>query len=59
MVEFYAELDQMKDEALGYWDPRPWHREFPQRPKVWTGPARSIWGPPPTPEFTRGERAKA
>jgi catechol 2,3-dioxygenase-like lactoylglutathione lyase family enzyme len=56
MVEFYAELDQMKDEGLGYWDPRPWHREFPQRPKVWTGPDRSIWGPPPTPEFTQSER---
>lgn len=56
MVEFYIELDQMKDEALGYWDPRPWHRECPQRPKVWTGEHRHIWGPPPTPEFTRRER---
>ena len=58
MVEFYAELDQMKDEALGYWDPRPWHREHPQRPKVWTGEARSIWGLPPGPSFHLGERQK-
>ena len=35
VVEFYAELDQMKDEALGYFDPRPWHHDRPQRPKVW------------------------
>jgi len=52
MIEFYAELDQMKDETLGYWDPRPWHREFPQRPKVWTG-ERSIWGVPPGMDFQR------
>ena len=53
VIEFYAELDQMKDESLGYFDPRPWHRDQPQRPKVWTGDARKIWGPPPTPEFIR------
>jgi catechol 2,3-dioxygenase-like lactoylglutathione lyase family enzyme len=58
MIEFYAELDQMKDEALGYWDPRPWHRECPQRPKVWTGEHRKIWGLPPGPDFLLGERAK-
>jgi catechol 2,3-dioxygenase-like lactoylglutathione lyase family enzyme len=58
MVEFYAELDQMKDEALGYWDPRPWHREFPQRPKVWTGEDRKIWGVAPGQTFHLGERAK-
>jgi catechol 2,3-dioxygenase-like lactoylglutathione lyase family enzyme len=34
-VEFYIELDQMKDEELGYFDPRPWHHDTPQRPKVW------------------------
>lgn len=54
-VEFYAELDQMKDEGLGYWDPRPWHREFPQRPKVWTDDFRFIWGLPPTAAHTRSE----
>src|SRR5947207_576518 len=29
------ELDQMKDEELGYPDPRPWHHDTPQRPKTW------------------------
>ena len=58
MVEFYAELDQMKDEALGFWDPRPWHREYPQRPKVWTGDSRRIWGLPPGPDFERRGRPK-
>ena len=55
VVEVYAELDQMKDEALGYFDPRPWHKDFPQRPKVWP-PDRAayMWGPPPTPDFFRG-----
>ena len=34
-VELYIELDLMKDEELGYFDPRPWHRDTPQRPKTW------------------------
>jgi catechol 2,3-dioxygenase-like lactoylglutathione lyase family enzyme len=55
VVEFFCELDQMKDEELGYFDPRPWHRDKPQRPKVWEpGPATSIWGTPPSPDFLRG-----
>jgi catechol 2,3-dioxygenase-like lactoylglutathione lyase family enzyme len=54
VVELYAELDQMKDEELGYFDPRPWHREHPQRPKVWTREEGFIWGPPPIPDFFRG-----
>ncbi len=51
LVEFYAELDQMKDEGLGYFDPRPWHRDRPQRPKVWTFRDDPVWGPPPPPGF--------
>jgi hypothetical protein len=47
LVEFYIELDQMKDEELGYFEPRPWHRDKPQRPKVWRGNDSMIWGPPP------------
>ena len=45
ITELFAELDQMKDEALGYFDPRPWHQDRPQRPKVW-GPdtLRNYWG---------------
>ena len=55
VVEVYCELDQMKDEELGYWDPRPWHRELPQRPKVWPREtAAFMWGLPPSPDFFRG-----
>ena len=44
-VEFFCEMDQMKDEALGYFDPRPWHQDRPQRPKVWgTDTLRNYWG---------------
>jgi hypothetical protein len=28
-AETRRELDQMKDESLGYFDPRPWHRNNP------------------------------
>jgi catechol 2,3-dioxygenase-like lactoylglutathione lyase family enzyme len=44
-VEIFTEMDQMKDETLGYFDPRPWHGDRPQRPKVW-GPEtlRNYWG---------------
>lgn len=44
-VELFTEMDQMKDEELGYFDPRPWHQDRPQRPKVW-GPdtLRNYWG---------------
>jgi catechol 2,3-dioxygenase-like lactoylglutathione lyase family enzyme len=53
-VEFYIELDQMKDEDLGYFDPRPWHHDTPQRPKVWDRKSSpNLWGPPPTPDFLR------
>jgi catechol 2,3-dioxygenase-like lactoylglutathione lyase family enzyme len=54
VVEFYTELDQMKDEELGYFEPRPWHRDLPQRPKVWSREkAPTVWGPPPTPDYLR------
>jgi catechol 2,3-dioxygenase-like lactoylglutathione lyase family enzyme len=47
IVELYTELDQMSVEALGYFDPRPWHGENPQRPKVWDPALPSnVWGPP-------------
>ena len=53
-VEFYIELDQMKDEELGYFDLRPWHHDTPQRPKTWDRKsAPSVWGPPPTPDYLR------
>ena len=54
IMELYAELDQMTDEAAGYFDARPWHEDNPQRPKIWQpGPQTSnIWGIP-TPQLFR------
>ena len=52
IVEMFTELDKMLDESLGYFDPRPWHRDHPQAPKVWSYPT-DIWGPPPTQEYLR------
>jgi catechol 2,3-dioxygenase-like lactoylglutathione lyase family enzyme len=44
-VELYCEMDQMSNEALGYFDPRPWHQDRPQVPKVWPDDTlRSYWG---------------
>jgi catechol 2,3-dioxygenase-like lactoylglutathione lyase family enzyme len=54
VVENFIDLDQMKDEALGYFEPRPWHRDNPQRPKTWERAGSDIWGPPPTPDMLRG-----
>ena len=46
MIELYAELDRMSDEALGHFDPKPWHTDVPQVPKTWAGrQRRDIWGP--------------
>jgi catechol 2,3-dioxygenase-like lactoylglutathione lyase family enzyme len=45
-VELYTEMDQMKDEELGYFDPRPWHEDRPQRPKNWPADTkRNQWIP--------------
>jgi catechol-2,3-dioxygenase len=44
-VEFFCEMDQMRDETLGYFDPRPWHQDTPQRPKAWGKETlRNYWG---------------
>ena len=53
VVEFFAELDQILDEEIGIFDPRPWHEDQPQRPKVWSRANRSQsgWGPPPSPDW--------
>ena len=49
ITELFCELDLMKDEELGYFEPRPWHRDNPQRPKVWAkDPVRlELVGPRP------------
>lgn len=52
IVELYTELDQMKDESLGYFEPRPWHQDNPQRPKVWPLDVLSnYWGSAAPPGF--------
>ena len=53
VVELFCELDQMKDEELGYFEPRPWHHDTPQRPKRWTPGKTSVWGPTPEDDFHR------
>lgn len=52
-VELFTELDIMLNEDLGYFEPRPWHEEFPQKPKVWKADltATNHWGAMPPPEF--------
>ena len=45
-VELYAEMDRMSSEELGYFDPRPWHEDRPQRPKTWPlETSKNYWGP--------------
>lgn len=55
ITELFAELDQMKDESLGYFEPRPWHRDNPQRPKTWAKDpsAANLWGPMPPDEMMK------
>ena len=52
IIELFTEMDKMLDEELGCYDPRPWHRDRPQVPKVWSK-VRDVWGMPPTPDFLR------
>lgn len=53
IVELFCDLDRMSDETLGYFDPRPYHEDFPQRPKVWPRSSRAAnsWGVMAPPEF--------
>lgn len=53
IIEMFTELDKMLDEKLGYFEPRPWHRDHPQVPKVWQTMPTDIWGSPPSPEYAR------
>jgi catechol 2,3-dioxygenase-like lactoylglutathione lyase family enzyme len=52
ITELFAELDQVNEE-FGYFEPRPWHRDNPQRPKTWpkTPEAANLWGPMPPDEM--------
>ncbi len=55
ITELFCELDQMQDEELGYFAPRPWHRDNPQKPKVWAKDpsASNLWGPGPPEEMMK------
>jgi len=52
LIELYYSMDLMLDEELGYFEPRPWHHDRPQRPKTWVGLPRDVWGVGPTREAT-------
>jgi catechol 2,3-dioxygenase-like lactoylglutathione lyase family enzyme len=43
VIEFFTDMDQMHDEELGFFEPRPWHQDQPQRPKVWGDDTLSNW----------------
>jgi catechol-2,3-dioxygenase len=53
VVELIADLDRMSDERIGYFDPRPYHEDSPQRPKIWRREpsAANKWGIMPPPDF--------
>jgi catechol-2,3-dioxygenase len=53
VVELFCDIDRMASEELGYFEPRPWHAERPQRPKRWVPDPASAnkWGPAPPEGF--------
>jgi len=54
ITELFTQLDQMNEE-MGYFEPRPWHRDRPQRPKVWAKDhtASNYWGIMPSDEMRK------
>jgi catechol 2,3-dioxygenase-like lactoylglutathione lyase family enzyme len=54
ITELFAELDRM-NEDLGHYEPRPWHRDRPQKPKVWEKDpsAANYWGIMPGDEMMK------
>jgi catechol-2,3-dioxygenase len=46
IVELFTEIDLIFDEDDEHFEPRPWHEEWPQRPKVWdlAPGAANKWG---------------
>ncbi|HKG37510.1 MAG TPA: VOC family protein [Conexibacter sp.] len=54
IVELFCDLDVILDERLGAFDPRPWHEDLPQRPKVWDPEiGANQWGIGVPPEMFR------
>jgi catechol 2,3-dioxygenase-like lactoylglutathione lyase family enzyme len=54
VIEFFCDMDQIFDEALGFFEPRPWHQDRPQRPKVWSSDTPSNWWGPTRGSPTHG-----
>jgi catechol-2,3-dioxygenase len=42
LVELYADMDIFVPEQ-GYFEPRPWHEQMPQRPRVWPLSQLNAW----------------
>jgi catechol-2,3-dioxygenase len=55
VIEFFTDLDQMHDEELGFFEPRPWHQDRPQRPKVWGDETPSNWWGPMSRSAPQGD----
>lgn len=53
IVELFCELDRVVDDRLGWFEPRPTHEHFPQKPMVWTDikAANALWGGQPPASF--------
>lgn len=47
LIELFTQIDVIVDEAKGYFEPRPWHNDFPQYPKTWEVDLIAVnsWGP--------------
>ena len=57
-VEFFTDLDVMHDEELGYFEPRPWHQDRPQRPRSGATTRPRTIGAPGTRTTCRGRRSE-
>ncbi|MGD0024762.1 MAG: VOC family protein [Xanthobacteraceae bacterium] len=55
VIEFFCDMDQMFDEELGFFEPRPWHQDRPQRPKVWGDDTPSNWWGPMSRSAAHGD----
>jgi catechol-2,3-dioxygenase len=53
IIELFTDLDMMISEELGYFTPRPHHRDSPQKPKVWSFEEGHCWGPLQPPSFLK------
>lgn len=57
-IELFTQLDTITDESKGYFEPRPWHNDFPQYPKTWEVDMATVfnsWGPLPEGQPAQGQ----